>query len=60
MLESRDIRTGEYVAVLCALNQVGAEIQMVPLGEMARKNPFEIYADPSAKELPAPVEEDIR
>ena len=54
--ESRDIRTGEYVAVICAVNRVDDEFQFVPLGELARKDPFEIYYDPSVKELPEAVE----
>ena len=54
--ESRDIRTGEYVAVLCAVNRVDDEFQMVPLGELCRRDPFEIYHDPSVKTLPPAVE----
>jgi len=54
LVESRDQATGEYVALVCAAQQRDGKMEFVPLAEMVRRNPYEMYADPTAEELPAP------
>lgn len=52
LIESRDAQW-RYVALVCALQEnPDGTITPVPFAEMVRGNPFELYADPTAGELP--------
>lgn len=46
LVECKDAKTGEYRAVLCAMNWDGNEWGMTPLGHMCTGNPFEDYTPP--------------
>lgn len=52
ILESRDLATGEYRALLCAMGQDGETILPTPLAVMVWGNPYEQFADPTADNLP--------
>lgn len=46
LVECRDKNSGESVAVLCAVNQVGDETEMVPFARMFNGNPYDELVDP--------------
>jgi hypothetical protein len=52
LVECQDFKTGEYRAVLCAVNRPGdgAEVDLVPLGHMCVGNPYEEYTPPIAND----------
>ena len=53
LVQSKRVSDGSYVALLAAVYQEhpGGEFVIVPLGEMAAGNPYELYEDPSAGEM---------
>jgi len=47
LLECKDKATGEYRAVICAVNRDDdGTVMMVPFGHLATDNPFEAYEPP--------------
>lgn len=51
LVETTDAKTGEYVALICAMNIAVVdgkivEYQPTPLAEMVKGNPYELYTDP--------------
>lgn len=46
LVECTDAKTGEYRAVVCLLNQLGDEIQIIPVCHLCTGNPFEEYKEP--------------
>lgn len=46
LMECTDAKTGEYRAVICAVNHDGTDHVMVPLGHIATGNPYEDYKPP--------------
>ncbi len=51
LVESKDAKTGEYLALICAVYQDNSgEHHVVPFGHMNKGNPYEDYADPTAEE----------
>ena len=54
LVESRCTKTGEYRALVCAMQQnEDGTITPMPLAQMITGNPFEDYVDPTQDELPA-------
>lgn len=47
LVECRDKKSGESVAVLCALNRVGEETELVPFARMFNGNPYDELHDPN-------------
>jgi len=49
LIAARDNRTGESVALICALNPVGfsGDVQLVPFAALPNENPFERYTLPA-------------
>ena len=53
LVESRDAKTGEYRALICAVNHCDdGQAQLAPLAQMITGNPYEDYVDPTVEELP--------
>lgn len=52
IVESRDLATGEYRCLICAMGSKGEDILPTPLAVMVWNNPFEAFADPTADTLP--------
>lgn len=53
LVESRDAKTGEYRALICAMSRNDdGTITPVPFGHMNLGNPFEDYLDPTLDTLP--------
>lgn len=53
LMECRDRKTGEYRAVICALNTPGSGVDgvdFIPLGHLATGNPFEDYKPPDPED----------
>lgn len=48
LVQSTDKATGEYRALLVAMNRHGDETEMVPLAQMVVGNPYDDYTDPIA------------
>lgn len=48
LVETTDNATGEYRALICAINKHGDEIEMIPLAVMVTGNPYADYTDPIA------------
>lgn len=53
LVQSKRVSDGSYVALLAAVyrEHPGGEFIIVPLGEMAAGNPYELYEDPSKGEI---------
>lgn len=43
-------QAGEPVALICAINYVDGEYQMIPLAQMIEGNPFELFTPPEGLE----------
>lgn len=57
LVESRCAKTGEYRALVCAMQQnEDGTITPIPLAQMNTGNPFEDYLDPTMDQLPEAVE----
>lgn len=53
LVESRDTVTGEYRALVCAINRSQAgEVTFVPLAVLPWDNPYDMFMDPSVETLP--------
>jgi hypothetical protein len=50
LVESKDAKTGEYRALICAVKRMATEVEMVPFGHLSQ--------DPYADYLPPGFEED--
>ena len=50
LMECKIKATGEKVAVICALNYIGDEIEFVPFAQFFNGNPYEIL-EPPEKEM---------
>lgn len=50
LLECTDAKTGEYRAVLCAVQRDGDDFLMIPFGNLCTTNPFDEYKPPSEGE----------
>jgi hypothetical protein len=48
LMECRDKITGEIVAVVCAVNEVDGEFEMVPMARLFDRNPYEVLEPPAA------------
>lgn len=46
LMECKDVKTGEYRAVICAVSHVDGEFALVPFGHMCLGNPYEDYIPP--------------
>lgn len=43
LMEARDRETGEYRAVICAVEGVGDDIEFIPLAAMTWDNPYDLW-----------------
>ena len=46
-MECRDAKTGEYRAVICAVEHVDGEYCMTPFGHLANDDPYAEYIPPT-------------
>lgn len=51
LMECKDSKTGEYRAVICAVNAYGSEYGFVPIGHLCTGNPYEDYTPPETEEV---------
>lgn len=57
LMECTDAATGEPRDVICAVNAIGGEYEMVPLAVMVWGDPYEMYVPPISSEVTAPSRE---
>lgn len=50
LMECRCTVTGEYRAVICAVNREGEDFEFVPLAVMAWDNPYDLFEPPVAEQ----------
>lgn len=57
LMECKDVKTGELVAVVCAVQKNGDDVEMVPFARMFDGNPYEQVLPPLPEGGFAPVPE---
>ncbi len=50
LVESKDAKTGEYRAMICAISFDGREYFITPFGHLCNGDPYEEYIDPTLDE----------
>lgn len=47
LMDCQDVKSGESVAVICLVNSVGEEIELVPIARLFNGNPYEEVNPPN-------------
>jgi hypothetical protein len=50
LMDCTEKATGEHVAVICAINMVGSEYEMVPMARFFNGNPYDELIPPMTEE----------